>query len=215
MSDHDRTLGLILAGGKARRLGGEDKALLALGGEPMLARVIERLAPQCGTLVLNANGDAARFASFALPVVADERQDFSGPLAGLLAGLEFCVRALPEATHVVSLPADTPFAPQDLVARLHEARRSFGAEIAVARSGDHEHHLAALWPVTIAGALRDALHKAVARKVGSFAARFKLVHADWPVAPFDPFFNVNTPEDLARAEAILRSGSGADMMRRP
>jgi molybdenum cofactor guanylyltransferase len=210
MSDHDRTLGLILAGGRARRMRGEDKALLVLSGKPMLAHAIDRLAPQCRALVLNANGDSTRFASFALPVIADERQDFAGPLAGLLAGLDYCARDLPEVTYVVSLPADTPFAPRDLVARLHEARRSFGAEIAVARSGDHEHHLAGLWPVTIANALRNALHGEDARKVGSFAARFKLAHAEWPVAPFDPFFNVNTPEDLARAEAILRGGSGAD-----
>jgi molybdopterin-guanine dinucleotide biosynthesis protein A len=211
MSDPDRTLGLILAGGNARRMGGGDKALLALGGKPMLSHTIERLAPQCRALALNANGDGGRFVAFALPVISDERQDFSGPLAGLLAGLDYCARDLPEVTHVVSLPADTPFAPRDLAVRLHEARRSFGAEIAVARSGDHEHHLAALWPVTIVEALRDALHGEDARKVGSFAARFKLAHADWPIKPFDPFFNVNTPADLARAEAILREGSGGDV----
>jgi len=169
----------------------------------MLAHAIERLAPQCRALALNANGDAARFSAFSLPVAADQRQDFSGPLAGLLAGLEYCARALPEVTHVVSLPADTPFAPLDLVARLHEARRAGGAEIAVARSGGHDHHLAALWPLTIAGALRQALYAEGTRKVESFASRFPLVRAEWPIAPFDPFFNVNTPEDLGRAEAVL------------
>src|SRR5271163_1217541 len=121
MSDRDRTLGLILAGGKARRMGGGDKPLLMLGGKPMLAHAIARLAPQCRALALNANGDFTRFASFGFPVIADERQDFSGPLAGLLAGLDYCTTSFPDVTHVVSLPADTPFAPRDLVARLHEA----------------------------------------------------------------------------------------------
>jgi len=209
ISGPDRTLGLILAGGRARRMGGEDKALFTLGGKPMLAHAIERLTPQCRALVLNANGDPTRFARFALPVIADDCLDFSGPLAGLLAGLDYSARNLPDIAHVVSLPVDTPFAPHDLVARLHQARRASGAEIAVARSGAHDHHLAALWPVTIARALRDALRGEDLRKVGSFAARFRLAHAEWPIAPLDPFFNVNTPDDLARAEAMVRGKSGA------
>lgn len=195
-------LGLILAGGQARRMGGGDKALLPLGGRPMLAHVIERLRPQCHALALSANGDARRFAAFALPVVADERPDFSGPLAGLLAGLEHA-RSRLEIADVLTLPGDTPFPPGDLVARLHEARRAAGAEIAVARSGGREHHLAALWPASLGEALRSALFDEGLRKVGAFASRYRLAHADWSIEPFDPFFNVNTPEDLRQAETLL------------
>jgi len=198
------TLGLILAGGRARRMGGGDKALLPLGGRPMLAHVIERLRPQCFALALSANGEAGRFAAFALPVIADERPDFSGPLAGLLAGLDFSASHFPEEADVVTLPADTPFLPLDLVARLFEARREAGADIAMARSGGREHHLAALWPVSLAEALRQSLFDEDLRKVGAFAARFRLAHADWPAEPFDPFFNVNTPEDFSQAESLLK-----------
>ena len=198
--ERQNTLGLILAGGRARRMGGDDKALLMLRGAPMLAHVIARLAPQCLTLALSANGDPARFAAFALPVLADERADFAGPLAGLLAGLAFA-KTLPGVTHVATLPADTPFAPRDLVARLHEARAR-GADIAVATSGGREHHLAALWPVNLVDALRRALYDEDLRKVGAFAARYEVAHAEWPVAPFDPFFNVNTKEDAEHAQAL-------------
>ena len=198
------TLGLILAGGRARRMGGGDKALLPLGGRPMLAHVIERLRPQCIALALSANGEAGRFAAFALPVIADERPDFSGPLAGLLAGLDFSANHFPGVADVVTLPADTPFLPLDLVARLFEARREAGADIAMARSGGREHHLAALWPVSLAEALRQSLFDEDLRKVGAFAARFRLAHADWPAEPFDPFFNVNTPEDFSQAESLLK-----------
>jgi molybdopterin-guanine dinucleotide biosynthesis protein A len=198
------TLGLILAGGRARRMGGADKALLPLGGRPLLAHAIERLRPQCFALALSANGDAGRFAGFELPVIADERPDFSGPLAGLLAGLEFSARHWPGIADVVTLPADTPFAPRDLVARLSEARREAGAEIAVARSGGREHHLAALWPTALAEALRRVLFDEGLRRAGAFAARYAVAHADWPIEPFDPFLNVNAPEELSQAERSLR-----------
>jgi molybdopterin-guanine dinucleotide biosynthesis protein A len=155
-------------------------------------------------LALSANGEAGRFAAFALPVIADERPDFSGPLAGLLAGLDFSASHFPEEADVVTLPADTPFLPLDLVARLFEARREAGADIAMARSGGREHHLAALWPVSLAEALRQSLFDEDLRKVGAFAARFRLAHADWPAEPFDPFFNVNTPEDFSQAESLLK-----------
>ena len=197
------TLGLILNGGLARRLGGADKGLVPLAGRPMLARAIERLRPQCGALAISANGDPARFADFGLPVLPDDPPDFAGPLAGVLAGLEHCARTAPTMTHVATLPADTPFAPFDLVARLHEARRASGATIAVAVSGGRTHHVAALWPVALAADLRLALVREGLRKVEDFAARYPLALAEWPATPVDPFFNVNSPEDLARAEALL------------
>ncbi len=206
-TDRDATLGLILDGGRARRMGGADKGLIALAGRPMLARVIERLRPQCGALALSASGDPARFASFGLPVLADDPPGFAGPLAGILAGLESCAQsAPPRLAYVASLAADAPFAPADFVARLHAARRAAEAEIAVAASGGRTHHIAALWPVALAAELRRALRSEGLRKVESFAARFRLASAEWPSEPIDPFFNVNTPEDLALAEALLRAG---------
>ncbi len=204
-TDGDSTLGLVLNGGLARRLGGTDKGLVPLAGRPMIAHVLERLRPQCGALAISANGDPSRFASFGLPVLADDPPDFAGPLAGVLAGLEHCARArAATSAYVASLPADTPFAPFDLVARLHEARRASGATIAVAASGGRTHHVVALWPVALASEMRRALVEEGLRKVEDFEARFPLALAEWPAAPVDPFFNVNSPEDLARAETLYR-----------
>jgi molybdenum cofactor guanylyltransferase len=209
MTDRDQSLGLVLNGGLARRIGGVDKGLLLLAGRPMIVRAIERLRPQCATLAISANGDAARFAAFGLPVLEDDPQNFAGPLAGVLAGLEYCARLAPGMTHIATLPADAPFAPGDFVARLHEARRAAGAAIAVASSGGRTHHVAALWPVALAQPLRSALMLEGLRKVEDFAARFPLALAEWPCAPVDPFFNVNSPEDLARAEELLAASGGA------
>ena len=207
MTDRACILGLILAGGLSRRMGGGDKAMLLLRGKPMVERVVERFAPQCAGLVLNANGDPARHASFDLPVVADDPPEFAGPLAGVLAGLEYCARYAPQRTHVASLAADTPFAPRDFVARLAHAQ-GCGAGIAVAASGGRTHFVAALWPVALAGDLRRALGEGV-RKVESFIGGYAVAVVEWPLDPIDPFFNVNTPEDLLRAETFLeRSGGG-------
>ena len=204
LADAAATLGLVLDGGLARRLGGTDKGLVPLAGRPMIARALERLRPQCGALAISANGDPVRFAGFRLPVLLDEPPDFAGPLAGVLAGLEYCILHAPELSFVVSLPADAPFAPHDFVRRLHEARRASGATVAVAASGGRMHRVAALWPVALAADVRRALTEEKLRKVEDFAARYPLALADWPAAPVDPFFNVNTPEDLARAEAMCR-----------
>ena len=162
-----------------------------------------------GVLALSANGDPARFASFGLPLLADKPPSFAGPLAGILAGLDACAQgASPRMAYVATLPVDIPFAPIDFVARLHAARRAAGAEIAVAVSGARAHHVAALWPVDLAAGLRRALEAEGLRKVESFAARFRVAAAEWSSEPIDPFFNVNTREDLALAEAMLRQASG-------
>jgi molybdenum cofactor guanylyltransferase len=203
------TLGLILNGGLARRMGGADKGLVLLAGRPMLVHAIGRLRPQCAAVAISANGDAAHFTAFRLPVLADDPQDFAGPLAGMLAGLEHCARLGAAMTHVATLPADAPFAPHDFVARLHEARHASGAAIALAASGGRTHPVAALWPVALAADLRRALAHEGLRKVEAFAARFPLALAEWPCEPVDPFFNVNSPEDLARAEALLATSGGA------
>jgi molybdopterin-guanine dinucleotide biosynthesis protein A len=193
---------VILAGGLARRMGGGDKPLQTIAGQPLLARVMARLKPQCGALVLNANGDPTRFASFGLPVIADSVGGFPGPLAGVLAGLDWAAAHRPDATVMLSAPADCPCLPRDLVARLDQARLDQQAEIAVAASGGRSHPVIALWPVALREALRHALAAEDIRKVERFAARYACATVEWPGAPCDPFFNANTPEDVAEAERI-------------
>lgn len=194
--------GIILAGGQARRLGGADKALIAVGGEPILSRLARRLAPQCAGLALNANGDPARFEGFGLEVVADDIAGFAGPLAGVLAGMEYVAANFEPISEIVTVPADTPFIPRDLVKRLRDARGEASADIAVARSGERDHHAIALWPVTLRDELRRALVEEEMRKVAAFIERFKHVAVEWQIEPYDPFFNVNRPEDVERAEAM-------------
>ncbi|MFT4276880.1 MAG: molybdenum cofactor guanylyltransferase MobA [Rhodopseudomonas sp.] len=193
---------VILAGGLARRMGGGDKPLRSIAGRPLLAHVIERLQPQCGVLALNANGDPSRFGRFALPVIADTVQGFPGPLAGVLAAMEWAATAQRGAHHVLTVPGDCPFLPRDLVARLDQARLAENAEIAVAASASHLHPVIALWPVALRDALRTALIDEDIRKVERFTARSPRAVVEWPVTPFDPFFNANTPEDVAEAERI-------------
>lgn len=195
------TLGLVLAGGRAQRLGGGDKGFLAVGGRPILARVVARLSP-CAAVVLNANGDPARFAGLGLPVVADTVPGFAGPLAGVLAGLDWAAAHRPAIAHVVTAPADAPFLPADLVARLHAAARAAGMPIACAASGGRRHPVVALWPVTLREALRCALVAEGLHKVGAVLDRHGAATADWPATPVDPFLNVNTPEDLVEAERL-------------
>jgi molybdopterin-guanine dinucleotide biosynthesis protein A len=195
------TFGLVLAGGLARRLGGVDKALIEVAGEPILASLLRRLEPQCAGVALNANGDAARFGAFGLAVVPDSVPGFAGPLAGVLAGLDFVADSFPNISYVASVPADTPFIPHDLVTRLRQALAG-GARIAVARSARRDHHAIALWPVALRDDLRRALVEEELRKVSGFIGRYDSVLVEWPVDPYDPFFNVNRPEDLALAEKI-------------
>ncbi|HMN72428.1 MAG TPA: molybdenum cofactor guanylyltransferase MobA [Rhodoblastus sp.] len=196
-------LGLILAGGQGRRMGGADKALLRLSGKPLLAHAFARLGPQCGALALNANGDAGRFADFGLPVVADELAD-AGPLAGVLAGPRLAREK--GFGSLCTLSVDVPFAPADLVARLDEARRRAEAAMAVAASGGRRHHVIALWSVAMEAELRRALVEDGLRKAETFVTRQAPAVAEWQDQPRDPFFNVNWPEDLARAEDWMMSG---------
>jgi molybdenum cofactor guanylyltransferase len=202
MTSEVPTLGLVLAGGLARRMGGGDKGLIRIGGATILDRVIERLRPTCTGIVLNANGDPARFARFGLSVVADSVPDFAGPLAGILAGLDWAAVHAPDVSYVVSTPGDCPFLPKDLVARLHAARQQANLPLACARSGDWRHPVVGLWPVALREDLRSALIKDGLRKIEVWTARHGVAIADWPSAPVDPFFNVNTPEDAAAAERI-------------
>lgn len=197
------TLGLLLAGGLARRMGGGDKPLRTIAGRTILAHVIERLAAQCDGLVVNANGDPARFADYGLPVVADSVPDFAGPLAGILAGLDWMATNRPELDWLVSVAADTPFIPHDLVARLHEARQAQNVPLACAASGGWTHPVIGLWPVSLRDALRHALTVEEERKIDRWTARHGCASAEWPVDPVDPFFNANRPEDLDEAERLF------------
>ncbi|CAH0165547.1 molybdenum cofactor guanylyltransferase MobA [Roseomonas sp. CECT 9278] len=196
------TLGVVLAGGLARRMGGGDKPLRRLGGVPMLDHVLARIAPQVGAVVLNANGDPARFAAQALPVVADGLPDHPGPLAGILAALDWAAAHRPELAWVASVPGDSPFIPADLVDRLHAARAAQGVPLACARSGGQAHPPIGLWPVALRDALRGAMLSGE-RKIDRWTALHGCAHADWPNQPVDPFFNANAPEDLLAAEALL------------
>lgn len=193
-----KPLGVLLAGGLATRMGGGDKGLVWLGGEPLLAHVIRRIGPQVASLALNANGDPARFAGFGLPVLADTVPGHPGPLAGVLAGMIWAKAQ--GAGQVLTVPTDAPFLPRDLVARLAAA----AAPVAVATSGDWTHPTVALWSVELAAKLESAL-RAGTRKVMDFQAAHGAVAVDWPMQPYDPFFNVNTPAEVAAAEAMLSS----------
>ena len=195
-------LGLVLAGGLARRMGGGDKARIRIGGKTILERVLARLAPQCGSMILNANGDPARFGDTGLPVVPDTVPGFAGPLAGILAGLDWAAANAPQVTDVVSVPGDCPFLPPDLVPRLEQARKAADLPLACARSGDWRHPVIGLWPVGLRGDLRTALVEDDLRKIEAWTARHGVAIVDWPAVPIDPFFNVNTPEDAAEAQHI-------------
>ena len=197
-------IGLLLAGGLSRRMGGGDKALRLLGSVSLLDRVIGRLRPQVAGLVLNANGEPARFAGFGLPVAADSIAGFAGPLAGVLAGLDWTAAHRPDCPLVVSVPTDAPFLPKDLVVRLARGLDEAGAEIACAVSGGQAHPVIGLWPVSLRENLRRALDEEGIRKVDQWTARYRVAEIAFPDQPVDPFFNANRPEDLAAAAALLR-----------
>ncbi len=208
---HDNTqrgiVGVVLAGGLSRRMGGGDKGLLALGPATMLDEVIRRLAPQVDGLVINANGDPARFARFGRPVAADPIDGFVGPLAGVLAGLRWAATHAPQASHVVSVSSDAPFLPGDLCRRLEAGLVGAAGRIAVARTGGELHPVIGLWPVALADDLDAALRTGV-RKVLAWTHVHGTVAVDFPMLQIagrtiDPFFNANTPEELDEARRLL------------
>ncbi len=199
-----KTLGLVLAGGLARRMGGGDKARITIGGATILQRVLACLRPQCGSIVINANGDRSRFADTGLPVIADSVPDFAGPLAGILAGLDWAAANAPLTEWLLSVPGDCPFLPKDLAARLHGARQAANAPLACAQSGEWRHPVVGLWPVRLRDDLRRALLDEHLHKIELWTARHGIALAAWPDTPLDPFFNVNTPDDAARAELLAK-----------
>jgi molybdopterin-guanine dinucleotide biosynthesis protein A len=204
------TYGLVLAGGLARRMGGGDKARLEIGGITILDRVLATLSAQCTGIIINANGDPKRFADTGLTVIPDNVEGFPGPLAGVLAGLDWLAAQSTGIEWLMSVPGDCPFLPDDLVERLHLARRQMGAGVpfACARSGEWRHPVVALWPLALRQDLRKALVEEDLRKIEVFTARHGVAIADWPADPIDPFFNINTPEDVTKAEHIASQHTG-------
>jgi len=200
-TDIPPTFGLVLAGGLARRMGGGDKAKIEIGGVTILDRVLATLSGQCVGLAINANGDPARFAEVGLPVIPDNVPDHPGPLAGILAGLDWLAEQSRGIEWMLTVPGDCPFLPDDLVERLHQARRKMGAGVplACARSGEWRHPVVGLWPLALREDLRHALTVEDLRKIEVWTARHGIAVADWPTEPVDPFFNVNTPDDAKRA----------------
>jgi molybdopterin-guanine dinucleotide biosynthesis protein A len=196
------TPGVLLAGGLARRMGGGDKPMRQIAGRTILDRVIARLESQCDGLILNANGDPARFAAYGLPVIADTVKDFPGPLAGILAALDWAATNRPDVEFILSAAADCPFLPRDLVARLHRARREENAELAVAASAGQSHPVIGLWSVALREDLRHALVVEDVRKIDRWTARYRLSTVTWPTEPLDPFFNANTVDDIAAADRL-------------
>lgn len=199
------TIGAILAGGLARRLGGGDKTLREVGGQTVLARLIGRLRPAVTRLIINANADPARFAMHGLPIVPDTLPDHPGPLAGVLAALDWTAASEPAVAWVVSVPGDTPFLPRDLVVRLHAARLREGARLACAGSLGRTHPVVGLWPVALRDELRHALAERGIRRIDRFTEPYTRAVVAWDATPVDPFFNVNTPAELAEADRLVRS----------
>jgi molybdopterin-guanine dinucleotide biosynthesis protein A len=194
--------GVLLAGGLSSRMGGGDKPLRLLAGRPILSHVITRLQPQVSVVVLNANGDPARFREWGLPIVPDGIAGFPGPLAGIHAGMVWARENHPEISHILSIPADLPFLPLNLAAELQAVHTASGADIIIAMSAGRRHPAVGLWPVSLAPALHRAITRDNLRKVGDFADRYRVALAEFSVAPIDPFYNINSQDDLIRAESM-------------
>jgi len=205
----EQVAGIVLAGGLSRRMGGGDKGLRELGGKPLMAHTIERISAQASPVAINANGDVSRFAAFGLPVIPDLTADHPGPLAGVLAGMRWAEKAVPGARFIVTAACDTPFFPEDMTARFLAAVGTAYPAIVLASSARRGHFVFALWPVSLADDLQDALASG-ARKVEDWIGRHQHFTVEFPPvsvggASADPFFNVNTPEDLAQAAAFLNN----------
>ncbi len=204
MPSSDQILGVILAGGRSRRFGGGDKGLADFDGQSILSRVIARFQPQVGQLVLNVNGDAGRFAEFGLEAIADEESPELGPLSGVLAAMDWAAQHKSDCATVATVSSDVPFLPSDLVARL-DANRHNG--IAIATSAGRRHPTIGLWPISVRRAIADALQRR-ALSVDRLASELNAVAVVFPMRDIqgvqvDPFFNINTQDDLAAARSLL------------
>jgi len=196
-------VGVLLAGGRSERMGGADKSLADLGGKPLIAHAAGRLRPQVDRLVVNANGDAARFAFLELPVVTDGDGGYSGPLAGILAGMDWALPNAPSARWIATVAVDTPFIPSDLVATLHAASGD-AATIRLAASNGRTHQVIGLWPTTLRDDLSAWLQSGPSKAVRDFLSTRPHIAVDFDTrAGLEPFFNINTPDDLVRARGML------------
>jgi molybdopterin-guanine dinucleotide biosynthesis protein A len=203
MPKRAKVIGIILAGGRGRRMGGADKSFLSLAGRPLLAHVIARAKPQVDRLIINANADRGAFEAFGLPVVPDCAPGFLGPLAGILAGLAWTKSHHPEAEWLATFPNDCPFFPETLVARLIAATREEKALVASAVSAGRHHPVFAVWSTAIRATPKEIFEERGVRRVDAGLALFANTKVEFAVRDVDPFFNVNTPEDLAAAESLI------------
>jgi len=194
---------LILAGGQARRMGGVDKAFLKLGGATLIERAIARARPQIDELIINASGDLARFDSLGCETIADRIGGFLGPLAGILSGLDWMRANRSEARWLASFACDCPFFPADMVKRLIAEAQSRDVKIALAASGERHHPVFAVWSAGLLVTAQSVLRGQGLRKMDDFIAGFPNIRVDFPSAPIDPFFNINTPDDLTQAQALM------------
>jgi len=204
MSRQASVVGVLLAGGQSRRMGGGDKCLRDLAGRPLLQHVIDVIGDQVGPMILNANGDPGRFASFGLPVVPDVVEGFAGPLAGVLTGLDWAARHAGDCPWILTVPTDAPFLPADLASRLTDAVEAEGADLATVSSEGRAHPVVGLWPVRLLEELRHAVVEEGLRKVDVWTARYRQSVVAFATDPVDPFFNANRPEDLAEAARQAR-----------
>jgi molybdopterin-guanine dinucleotide biosynthesis protein A len=198
-----QAIGVLLAGGQSRRMGGGLKCLKELGGRTLIRHVIERAAPQVSELIVSVNGDHGPFEDLGLPLIDDVIEGYAGPLAGILSAMEWAAAKRRDCDWLVSLPTDSPFLPSDLVARMFEAMDADSAELACAASNGRTHPICGLWPVPLAGDLRAAMENEDMRKIDAWTARYKLAVVEFSADPVDPFFNINRPEDLEEGERIL------------
>lgn len=201
--ESDQLVGVILAGGLARRMGGGDKSMLQLGGKPILSYVVELAQHQLGSVLLNANGDPGRFAEFGLPIQADIVPDFAGPLAGVVSAMAWAKQNQPTATHIITMAADTPFFPVDYVARMLQQMQTQDQRLACASYQGRSQPVFGLWPVALFDDLYKALVEDEMRKVDRFTAPYGVADVAFDELANNPFFNVNKPEDLLVGEALL------------
>ena len=205
---HSQIPAIVLAGGLSRRMGGVDKTLMKLGGKAMISHALDCLEKQAGPLMINANGDANRYEGLGYPVVADVFEGHAGPLAGILTAMRWAQGNTRNAKWIVTVAADTPFLPVDLVSRLLSAAENGFSTIALAVSGERIHPVVGMWPLNLADDLEAFLNNGSSRKVLAFVDNYTLAKAQFDAVivagiEVDPFFNVNTLEDLEKAEAIL------------
>ncbi|WP_179957601.1 molybdenum cofactor guanylyltransferase MobA [Exilibacterium tricleocarpae] len=197
--------GLVLAGGRSRRMAGADKTFIRLNGTPLIEHVIDRAAPQVTRLLLSINGDAAPYRRYGLPLLADALPGFGGPLAGILSALRWLRQHQPDSNWLASFAVDTPFIPADTVARLQAATERDHTLIACPRSGGRQHPVCGLWSPALLPELEDFLLVQKQHKVGRFLQQCAVSRVDFEAAGIDPFFNINTPQDLETATAYTET----------